>query len=256
MLLMKLIYKTLSYICKTTEESGIWTEKILCDIINIPFNSKRSYINKEEYPLFLKLDIENNFKNYLDNLNIIKHVGNENKYHDYITFNNKTVSLKTCISNSKICPQKIGQVSLKRFNELSLCNFKSTLEYKMHIHDNTNSVLKMYIDNLFCCDVLIYIKYKSGEITVFERQENKSVELKIDNGDFKMKNIQDWNESTTIKYNDMSLAEIQVHNKRDCLKCRFDVDTLVKLIKNEKISGIDVKTFNLTNKYNIKTKLF
>ena len=35
---MKLISKTLHYNVKSNEQTGMWTEKILCDILKISFN--------------------------------------------------------------------------------------------------------------------------------------------------------------------------------------------------------------------------
>ncbi|NBO22657.1 hypothetical protein EBU94_04870 [bacterium] len=56
----------------------------------------------------------------------------------------------------------------------------------------------------------------------------------IDTENLEMKNIdkseityshqdrkKDWEESTTIKYKGNSVAEIQIHNNRNCVKTRF-----------------------------------
>ena len=69
---MKLIAKTLHYTVKSNEQTGMWTEKILCDILKISFNSKRDYINVINYPLKLSKDLCLTLLPILDKLQINK----------------------------------------------------------------------------------------------------------------------------------------------------------------------------------------
>ena len=122
---MKLVNRVLHYICKTSEEPGIWTEKILCDNLDLSFNSKRHYINEENYPKKLRRDIRESLMFFLPQLKISQHVGNLNEYYDFKNMNGESVSIKTNITGNKICSQYIGQTSLERFNQKTNYNFKT-----------------------------------------------------------------------------------------------------------------------------------
>ena len=41
-----------------------------------------------------------------------------------------------------------------------------------------------------------------------------------------------WNESTTISINNISIGEFQVHNHRDCIKFRWTFENLLKLFSS------------------------
>lgn len=255
---MKLLRKVtqLFYTCKTSEQPGIWSEKIICDILKIQFNTNRSYINKLNYPSDLKNDISNNLSNLLNNLKIDKHLGNENNHCDFKTIDNQTVSLKTNIISNKICPQNIGQTTLKNFNLKTKHRYdiQTINDYKMLVFNKTNEILNLYLKNLFSCNHLISLKYDTGEIFYLKKNEN----VLLSKCNFVMsKNINNWKESMTlsVKINDnqiISLAEFQIHNNRDCIKCRFNLESIFELIEENIITGISLTKMKLTNKYNIK----
>lgn len=250
---MKLISKTLHYNVQSNEQTGIWTEKILCDILKINFNSKRDYINITNYPSKLAKDLCSSVIPILNNLQINKHVGNINKSYDFTTITGDHVSLKTNTNGFKVCPQIIGQTTLQKINQYFNTNFDNT-QFKEYIMTNTFNVLNEYIKNTFVCKHLINIKYDTGKIYYFY---NNDIPILHDT-DFEFTNtLLKWNESNTIKIkiNDqfISLAEFQIHNNRNCIKCRFNFDTIIKLIKLEIISGITITEYNMKYKYNIKT---
>lgn len=244
---------TIDYQCETNEVTGIWSEKMICNILNIPFNTTREYLNLY-CPIDIQNDIEDILSTQLNELCINEHYGNDNTYYDFKTVNNETVSLKTNIKNFKICPQNIGQVSLKSFNKKTDYNLKTSNDYKKLVYSNTIELLNLYLNNLFCCKYNIFIRYDESKIYLIET--DKKLEFFIDPEDIIFsQTIETWKESMTlsIKTDDgkkLSLCNFQVHNNRDCLKCRFHLDSLLKL------SGICVqfKTFNLKNNYNIKVK--
>lgn len=179
-----------NYICDTNESCGILMEKVICEISNIEFNSKRDYINK------IPIDILNDIKNLniIEPLCIVKHCGNENKYYDFLTKDNKTVSLKTNISTNKICPANIGQTSLKQFN-IKCREFGVVTDYKKLVLNNTIDVINMYLKNLFLCDIIIYINFNDNKIYIIKNKFpilNKDIIYKFS------KTIDTWNESITF----------------------------------------------------------
>ena len=62
---MKLTSRILQYTVKSNEDVGMWTEKIICDIVKIPFNSKRQYINTNDTPFKLQKDLTNSLSKFL-----------------------------------------------------------------------------------------------------------------------------------------------------------------------------------------------
>ena len=83
---MKLISKTLHYNVRSNEQIGMWSEKILCDILKISFNSKRNYINLKNYPIKLVSDLSVTIMPILNKLEINKHVGNKNESFDFNSY--------------------------------------------------------------------------------------------------------------------------------------------------------------------------
>jgi hypothetical protein len=249
---MKLISKTLHYIVNSNETTGMMTEKILCDILQIQFNSKRDYIT-DNIPNKLKKDISNTLSLLLPRLQITQHIGNTNGSSDFLTSTKEFVSLKTNINGFKVCPQKIGQTTLQKINQHFKTNHTKA-EFKIFIMTNCKMILIEYLKYSFICKHLISIKYDLGKIYYF----NKTDILEgLENIQFSFTNtLENWNESNTvkIKINDyeLSLAEFQIHNNRNCIKCRFMFDTIIQLIKLNIIKGILLEEFDLKYKYIIK----
>jgi hypothetical protein len=249
---MKLISKTLHYNVKTNEQTGMWTEKILCDILKIGFNSKRDYINTKNYPLKLSKDLSTTITPILDKLQITQHVGNRNESYDFLTINGDHVSLKTNTNGFKVCPQTIGQTTLQKLNQYFKTEFNKE-QFKEYIMTNSFTVLNEYLKNTFICKHLINIKYDTGKVYYFNK-----VKPILHNAEFEFTNtLLTWNESNTvkIKINDkfFSLAEFQIHNNRNCIKCRFNFDTIIKLINLGLIKGVTLEEYSLKYKYDIKT---
>jgi len=118
----------------------------------IPIHTNEN-INNIEINKVFNLDINNN-----ELMNI--------KYD--IDINNNTFSIKSNKKgNDKVCPQKIGQLSIENFtkkiyyeitNEKDPNYLLNTNEIKQLILNNPCKLFKLYYNNLFCCDNLIYIK--------------------------------------------------------------------------------------------------
>ena len=253
---MKFVNTTLNYICKSNEEVGMWTECIISDIVKIPFRSSRDYINKHSYPVKLKRDLEFSLSPILKVLGIKRHLGNKNTYYDFKTRLDDSVSIKTNISGNKICAQTIGQTTLSSFNKITGNDYKTNEDYKRAVFENTRYIVDLYISYLFCCDHFISLKYDKGDIFYFKKVGN--VGLKSD-FDFKFKfskTIDNWNNSMTLSIciNDVfkSFAEFQIHSTRNCIKCRFNLDTLVIMSNNSMFENLELTNYKLKYKYNIK----
>jgi len=246
---MKLINETLTLQASSNEETGIVTEMIICNILDIECSTKRNV--EFEIPEKMKEDIENSSYYMLHNLDLASHEGGKNNYYDFLTTAGDSVSLKTNTSGSKICPQSIGQVSVKKFSEKTkFKNITSNDDYKKLIFDNTQEVISEYLDNLFCCKYLLYIQYNTGLIVLFTKNDSP---VQIDNLEYTFSQpLETWKESSTLHTSFGSLAEFQVHNNRNCVKCRFDINTLLKLIEAGIIKNVKITKKQLHYTYNIK----
>jgi adenine-specific DNA-methyltransferase len=202
-------------------------------------------------------------------------VGNLNKTYDFIDnkdlLHPKTVSVKTIMSGNKICPQNIGQCSLNRLNTKLHLDIKTKDEIKGYFLDNKRDMLQKYLVNCFCCDTTIVYKFDKGCVYVINNVINKQqgeTNIRFDENLIfsSSKTLSEWNESNTIYVTNngntnakMSLGEFQIHNNRDCIKFRFNIETLVSMINNNYISNLCVNVYNLKTRYNFtvekKTKM-
>ena len=156
-------------------------------------------INQNNIPKNIEKDISKTIGPFINNiLKINMHFGHKNTYYDVLNENNETISIKTNISsNLKICPQNIGQVSVQQFNKKTQYKIESIIQYKDLILNNTNELMKLYIDNLFCCQHLLIFNFIDGEIIYIKK--NETVHLNNITYIFTKNNIDDWNESNTIR---------------------------------------------------------
>lgn len=253
---MRLVTKTLHYICRSNEEVGMWTERIISDIVNVKFNTTRKYINKtDNYPSHLKKDISHALYGLLYGLRINEHYGHKNNFTDFKTQMNSSISVKTNINGSKICPQTIGQTTLLKFSETLGYRLESVQDYKRVVLNDTQCIVDMYLDYLFCCDHTISFKYDKG--IVYHFQKTGPVKMSSGNRFYYTKTLETWNNSMTLSVETpgssvLSLAEFQVHSTRNCIKCRFNLDTIVALIQSGMIQNVTVCKYNLGYKYNIR----
>lgn len=241
------------YRCKNTEQLGILVEKAMCNIANIPFNTKRKY---DDLPDEITDDISSTVGPILKKMKL-KHVGNMNQKYDFINEqDNKTISVKTLMKGNRICPQNIGQCSLSSISSKLNIQFATNNMFKSYFMTNKMIMLQKYLENCFCCDTTLIYKFDKGLVYMIKRDMNNDISFSKDFGLSTSKLLQDWNESNTIYINDvdkkMSLGELQIHNNRDCIKFRFNVDTLVYMIKAGYITNLKLDVCNLKTKYKFK----
>jgi len=218
---------------KNTEYIGIITEKVICNLKKIKFNTKRTYIDNNKLDdSYIK--IRKILEDKIDEIKIIEHTGNENKnIMDFKLINEETLSLKTIISNDKICPQKIGQLSKKSFNLYykTDLNENDDKSYKEYIYRNIEKILLECIKNMLICDKTLIINYNKGYLLIIEKYKDKIINI-FDNNNYKItftKELEEWNESITIKINKISVLECQFHINRNIIKFRICLEGLLKL---------------------------
>ena len=242
---------TTKYTFNNTEQLGILVERAMCDIVKIPFNTKRKY---DSLPSDIVNDISETVGPVLKKMKL-QHVGNLNMTYDFVNSeNNTTVSVKTLMKGNRICPQNIGQCSL---NSLSLKlgeNFDKIETFKNYFMENKMDMLTNYLVNCFCCDMTIIYKFDKGIVYIIRRQQDGDIKFTKELFLSTSKLLCDWNESNTLYINELnekrlSIGELQIHKNRNCVKFRFNVDTLVEMIRSGCIENLSVDVYNLKTKY-------
>ncbi len=185
----------------------------------------------------------------------LMYIGNKDHKYDfkYIDIDHhsetKYVSVKTNFNGNKVCPQVIGQTTLKKFVEYFKMDLAPELTspfnpkdpaliaaIKSYIVDHIGTLLKEYLKLTLHCDLIYYYK---------DKQKKKSyIRIircgNLDHTTFDPSQIgfshlekkKEWNESTTVYYTvngaKLSIGEFQVHNHRNNIKFRWN---MVKLLE-------------------------
>lgn len=251
---MRLTKRVLHYQCNSTEVVGITTERIICEILEIPFCTKRE-IEEGSYVEFQE-DITESMGGILRDMGSWKHIGHLNKECDFQLKNGRTVSVKTNSQGDKVCPQNIGQSSLATFNKYFNLKLQSTDDLKRYFMSNIQSLITQYLLNVFVCDDTFSFMYNEGTVYRITRQQS-TVEWNL--SDWRLdttRTREEWNESNTIKVrrgaDELSLAEVQVHKNRNCIKFRFHLNAILILIDKQVIQGLSVSTYRMRNSYVFK----
>lgn len=204
-----------------TEKIGKIFEMAICTLFNSKFNGEYKYSIEEAEKMSIRISKLKTF------ISSCEHIGKKDEY-DFKT-NNGYLSAKTTKSSDKICPQIIGQPSKKVFcKHFKLPETSTNDDIKKYIIKNTSSLLDEYIKNTFHCSLLYYDTLKDKVLYI-----NKKKDIKWINSNLSFsRNLEDWNESSTLKYNDETIGEFQIHTGRSGIKFRWNLYKLLGLFKN------------------------
>lgn len=208
-----------------TEDLGKIFEMAICLLYEIP------YVGKYKYSISKAEEIKEKIKNLKELFpHILRHTAEKGNKYDFTGLELPEIKLsaKTTKKDGKVCPQVIGQPSKKKFCQYFDIDQTLTLDQiKDYIQENLPNLLKIYFENTFDCAV-IYYNEKSNLIWFL----NKIQDVAWENYAFEFSHVQNnkkWNESTTIKINNVPIGEFQVHNHRDCIKFRWCFENLVNM---------------------------
>lgn len=175
---------------------------------------------------------------------IIESCGYKNGSVDFKLMNNETLSLKTLkYKDGKVCPQKVGQPTLKSWDKIWNTNWNGELNKNKNrwdfIKSNIHNYLNIMLEGIFCCDYLIIIKNCSyfPSINLYKKNKLKNKLNYFTNQEVLYSRElyeERWNEkkqkysemSSTIKLiingNEIKVGEFQFHkSSRQELKFRF-----------------------------------
>lgn len=227
---------------ETNETFGMSAEAAICDFFNL--KKPESFKNRvlASYVTSLQPVIKKAF-------NIIpaaiEHTGSETGSrggvskcsYDFVLEGNKTLSLKTN-KGKMVCPPEVGQPGSKTcllyFKHLFPKGTENVTQenFKQMVYDNIEKLIPIYVEHLFDSDWLLWI-YEDKESYAFKAISQNQIKEKVwdrNKFSFTKTSISEWNESNTVKYDDLSIGEFQVHQNRNCFKFRFNLQNLLKII--------------------------
>jgi hypothetical protein len=218
------------------ETLGQTAEKVICDLSGLDSSDLVSRSN-----LSLEIKIKPIIIDALKNLpKITKHGGLEKGQRggqskspiDFYCHNNETISVKT--GDLKLCPSGCGQPGPDTFDHYFGHLYDGRINHqkcKELVISKIEQMMPIYIENLFDCDYLlhIYIGSKGDRFYIFPKIIIPEFDWDIKRFTF-TRGLEMWNESTTIKYNNLSIAEFQLHQHRSSYKFRIYILNLFKVL--------------------------
>lgn len=230
---------------------GLTLQKIICDYYDLPINEQANrQFNanyNEDYKNELILIIPKIFNDigskpfelltYTDKLTDSKQ---RTSPHNFLLKNGKTLSLRTVKTSDKIAPRTVGQAGFPMLNDyfrdIYGAEIKNQNDIKELMFNKIDKVLPTFIDHLFLSDYTILISQKDSTNYKIIRNDEISY-LSFSRNDFTFtQDPNTWNESTTLKYKDKSIAEIQTHKKRT-FKFRFIISALSNFLQKAKYNN-------------------
>lgn len=230
---------------------GMTIQKVICDLYNIKPPQKAIAQFNASYDANIAVTVEPLIQN------IFKTIGHRPlrcltfspslraretfSPHNFVLENGSTLSIRTNKSGSKVAPRVVGQCGIERFNE----HFKQIAGYEIEnkqqiknvVYNNIEKMLSTFIDYLFISDYTIWLYPLNNQLQYEIVESNKIVDIDLSRTSFTFtRNLGAWNESTTLKYKNKSLAEIQIHKNRT-FKFRFIMGALLELLKEQAVTS-------------------
>lgn len=238
---------------------GMTVQKLICDYYNIfpnqwalnQYNSNYDDRYKGVEKIFDKVFNEIGARP-IECLSFEPSADNEGAIspHNFYLNNGMTLSVKTTKqkNNAKIAPKIVGQAGYERlnyhFSHIYNNDIEDQLDIKRLIWNNIDEVMPIFIDYLFLSDILLWIYIENDEYKykIIYREEKPELTWERNKFTFTRPTLNDWMESLTIKYDNLSIAEVQVHKKRN-FKFRFILNNLEILFKQRNINN---ETFGMS----------
>lgn len=214
----------------TTETFGLSVEKYICDTYNLSYEHHFKYRT-----ISLQPELQEHISRVLRQIHVQRFLGSANGSVDFLLTHGKTLSVKTNTTGYKLCPQTIGQTTKSRFDLYFNLRDVDDKERKRFIIQHISTILKEYYRHLFCCDYLLWIYQDTTSkhhAQLFRASD--FMYFPFYKCDFTFSRTLDtWNESSTLKVNGISIGEFQVHANRNCIKFRFHMKNLLKVISTK-----------------------
>jgi hypothetical protein len=173
-----------------------------------------------------------------------KHVAEGGSSIDFLLTSDQSLSVKSNQSTGKVAPQKIGQPSSTTFwahfgylvkNEIPSTYDEKADLFRRVAFDQTEELVSQYWFHLFDTDYFAYFyNFLDGHRELRPSPDAVILESTVapdwDSSKFSFsRNLTEWREGNTLRYNGETLGEFQIHSNRDCFKFRFNMSTVLRL---------------------------
>ena len=153
---------------------------------------------------------------------------------NFILSDNSTLSVRTNFKGSKVAPRIVGQAGFNKLNEYFSSIYGTTIQnqddIKHLIINKIDLCLPVFFNFLFDADYIVWIYHEKMKYNYCLIRGDSWVDIKFDYNKFSFtRSLNEWVESTTLKYNEKSIAEIQIHKNRT-FKFRFIMKNVISLL--------------------------
>ena len=160
--------------------------------------------------------------------------------YNFILSDNSTLSIRTNISSSKVAPRIVGQAGFDKLNMHFGSIYGGPIisqdDIKHLIMEKIDKCLPIFFEFLFDADYILWIYQENGIYKYHLIKGDSGVDIKFERNKFSFtRSYDEWVESNTLKYNNKSIAEIQVHKNRS-FKFRFIMKNVLPLIVAKEIN--------------------
>lgn len=145
-----------------------------------------------------------------------------------------TLSIRTNMIGDKVAPREVGQAGFEKldyyFGDIYGKTITSQEDMKELFIYHTDQVVPIFINHFLDADYIIWIRFQDGKLVydIIKKKDNLSFVFEPDGFSF-TRGLDEWKESTTLKYKGNSIAEIQMHKNRS-FKFRFQMKHLLPLM--------------------------
>lgn len=222
------------------ETIGMSAEYAICDLYKLQKPNHLIRRAKEYYINLFKPKIISAFEKLPEPILYTgSEKGNDGSFskssYDFLLKGDYTLSLKT--NKNMICPPEVGQPGSKTFLRHFGQLYDEEIEqmddakFKWLVINKIDKMIPIYIEHLFDSDYLLWIRINGNDLryTIHKKVNVDAFFWDINEFSF-TRNLDNWNESNTVKYRNITLGEFQVHNNRNCYKYRFNMKNLVEKI--------------------------
>lgn len=154
--------------------------------------------------------------------------------YNFILSDNSTLSIRTNINGDKVAPRVVGQAGYPVLNEYFASIYGKEIvdqsDIKKLIITKIDEVLPIFFDKLFDADHIVLLGLDGENVSYSLLNGESTVDISFDKTKFSFtRGLGEWTESTTIKYEGKSIAEVQVHKNRT-FKFRFIMKNVIPLL--------------------------
>ena len=247
-LCIKQIFETINrrpFKMKPNGTYGFALQNRICEIYNLDINETAkeqfvSSINIDDTSINFSKIVKTIFDSIADEPIELLTYTTKNTPHNFLLKSRRTLSIRTCKTSDKVAPRILGQAGYlilnSYFQDIYQDEIVNQNQIKELMYTKIDKVLPYFINALFMSDITVIINFaEPSNPLIF--YANEVGNFQFNRSDFQFtRSLEDWNESITLKFKNISIAEIQVHRNRT-FKFRFIVNKIGQWFNKVKLTN-------------------